>query len=154
MFLALFTIIRQRRKWRCATKHASLLQELYRSCPRRDGPPDIVDGCNCHSNSDQGLFSSRKYRKTFAVAMRLHHSQDGSIYTRYKLMCLVDFSFFREEQNAPAFNRDTWYHLTLCLQMIPPHFVISWSVFFTDKHAQSSLCLKSKSVAPLLEPEL
>ncbi len=54
--------------------------------------------------------------------MRLHKYQDVSIYPGYKLMCFIFFSFFKE-QNALAFNRDTWCHLALCLQMIPPHHI-------------------------------
>ncbi len=40
--------------------------------------------------------------------MKLYHSQDGSAYHMYKLVCFVYNScFFREEQNTLAFNRDT-----------------------------------------------
>ncbi len=54
--------------------------------------------------------------------MRLRHSQDGSTYPGYKPMCFVYIRHcFREEQNALAFNRDTWCHLALCLQMMLLH---------------------------------
>ncbi len=56
---------------------------------------------------------------TIFVMIIPHHSQDGSTYPGYKLMCFVNISFFRTEQNVPAFNQDTWCHLSLCLQMIP-----------------------------------
>jgi len=56
---------------------------------------------------------------TIFVIIRPHHSKDGSTYPGYRLMCFVNISFFRTEQNAPAFNRDSWCHLASCLQMIP-----------------------------------
>jgi hypothetical protein len=57
------------------------------------------------------------------LAMRLHHSQDGSTYSGYKGMCFVYISqCFHEEQNALAFNQDKWCHLVLCLQMMLLHF--------------------------------
>ncbi len=48
--------------------------------------------------------------------MRLHHSPEGSTYPRYKLMCFAYINFFREEQNALAFHRDTWCHLAINYQ--------------------------------------
>jgi hypothetical protein len=55
--------------------------------------------------------------------MRLHHSQDGSTYSGNKLMFFVYVSFFvRKEQNALAFDRDTYCYLALCLKITPPLF--------------------------------
>jgi hypothetical protein len=54
--------------------------------------------------------------------MRLHHSQDGSAYPGYNLTCFVCINCFQKEQNALAFNLDTWCHLVLCLKMILLHY--------------------------------
>ncbi len=67
-----------------------------------------------------GLHFSKKWL-TIHILKRLHHSQDGSTYSKYKLMCFIYISFFRKEQNTLAFNRDTWCHLALCLQLILLH---------------------------------
>jgi hypothetical protein len=75
--------------------------------------------------------------------MRLHHSQDGSTYPRYKLMCFVYFSFFHKEQNALAFNRDTWCHLASCLQMIPSHFSQNGVDCSTTCHSLCAVILMS-----------
>jgi hypothetical protein len=40
--------------------------------------------------------------------------------------CVLFTFFFSKEQNALAFNWETWCHLTLCLQMmIPPYQITS-----------------------------
>jgi hypothetical protein len=55
--------------------------------------------------------------------MRL--SQGSSTYPGYKRMCFVYIShYFREEQNALTFNRDTWCYLALYLQMLLLHLSV------------------------------
>ncbi len=56
--------------------------------------------------------------------IRFPHPQDGSTYPRYKVMCFLYITcYFYKEQNALAFNWDTWCHLALRLQMILLHCV-------------------------------
>jgi len=41
-------------------------------------------------------------------------------------------NLFYQMQNALAFNRDTYCHLVLCLQLLPFHSHQSYSFFFTE----------------------
>jgi hypothetical protein len=43
-------------------------------------------------------FDFRSIIVDFKNLMRLHHSQDGSTYPRYKLMCFVYISFFMKNK--------------------------------------------------------
>jgi hypothetical protein len=69
-------------------------------------------------------------KKTFKI-MRLCHPPDGSTSPKYKLLCtLYHHNLFHQIHNALAFNRDTCFHLALCLPLLPFHcLAISFKLF-------------------------